>query len=109
MRLKGSPLPYKGRIEIKIGGIWGSVDDLGWDIFDSTVACRQLGFSGAVGAYSGSIYGSGPGPVWLSGVECQGYEKSLARCSHTRMKTFNNSHDARRDANAECFGELFLS
>ena len=99
-------MPYKGRIEIEIGNMWGSVDDRGWDIYDSTVACKQLGFAGAVGTYSGGMYGNGLGPVWISGVECQGHETRLSRCKHKRLQTFNASHDDRRDASVECYGTL---
>jgi len=37
-----------GRLEIYLGGQWGTVCDDFWDSTNSDVACRQLGFSGAV-------------------------------------------------------------
>ena len=40
-----------GRLEIYIGNQWGTVCSDGFDIADAGVACRQLGFEGAI-AYS---------------------------------------------------------
>ena len=40
-----------GRLEIFLNGQWGTVCDDFWDSTDSNVACRQLGYSGAVSPY----------------------------------------------------------
>lgn len=37
-----------GRVVVKINGTWGQICSTRWSIRDATVACRQLGFSGAL-------------------------------------------------------------
>ena len=37
-----------GRLEIYINGQWGTICDDFFDITDANVACKQLGFSGAL-------------------------------------------------------------
>lgn len=31
---------FKGRVEVKIGELWGIVFDIGWDIYDVNVVCK---------------------------------------------------------------------
>ena len=45
MRLRGSSLEYRGRVEICVNGVWGTVCDDLWGSIDASVVCRQLGFS----------------------------------------------------------------
>ena len=44
IRLRGGSSPNEGRVEICIGGNWGTVCDDSWSNLDATVACRQLNF-----------------------------------------------------------------
>ncbi len=45
VQLSGGPTPFEGRVEVCLGGSWGSVCRSGWSSFDAVVTCRQLGFS----------------------------------------------------------------
>ena len=40
--------PTSGRLEIIKDGLWGTVCSYHFDMADANVACRQLGYSGAV-------------------------------------------------------------
>ena len=44
VRLAGSGVPYSGRVEVCVHGVWGSVCDEDWDEEDANVVCRQLDY-----------------------------------------------------------------
>jgi deleted-in-malignant-brain-tumors protein 1 len=79
-------------------------DDL-WDINDANVACRQLGFTNAVGYL---WFGRGKGKVWLDDMACTGSETTLESCSHRGWGV----HDCgihTEDAGVVCLGLVYLS
>lgn len=59
IRLVGGPNPNAGRLEVKIGGWWGSVCSLkGFNDKAAQVACRQLNKPGGL-AHGHGFYGRG--------------------------------------------------
>ena len=50
VRLVGSSYAYRGRVEICVNNVWGTVCDDYFGISDARVVCRQLGYS------SGNIF-----------------------------------------------------
>ena len=72
---------WTGRVEIYYESQWGTVCDDRWDDRDAAVVCCQLGYSGGV-AIGEATYGSGPGPILLDEVGCDGSESKLEDCDN---------------------------
>ncbi|ESO92591.1 hypothetical protein LOTGIDRAFT_216664 [Lottia gigantea] len=107
----------EGRVEISVGGVWGTVCDLFWDKREAGVLCRSLGYSDGY-SVRGAHYGPGSGPVWLSRLRCTGTETDLHRCPHNGFQsevvdgsTYSwrkcQSHDD--DASVVCVDKLKLN
>ena len=45
VRLVNGLFPSQGRVEVCLGGTWGSVCDNAWDRLDAIVVCKQLNMS----------------------------------------------------------------
>ncbi|XP_022809251.1 uncharacterized protein LOC111346215 [Stylophora pistillata] len=89
-----------GRLELQYNGRWGTLCNnwKTWDISDTQVACRQLGFLGAKRYY----YDPGSGPVMMKYVNCKGTEKSLWDCPYTWILNDPYSCSHRLDVGIEC-------
>ncbi|XP_052281888.1 deleted in malignant brain tumors 1 protein-like isoform X1 [Dreissena polymorpha] len=72
---------HYGRVEMQVGGIWGTVCDQYWDKREAAVFCRQLNFTDGE-PVGGAHFGAGSGPIWISHLECKGTEKYLHQCPH---------------------------
>jgi deleted-in-malignant-brain-tumors protein 1 len=106
VRLNGTSTNYQGRVEVKYVGVWGTIDDDGWDILDASVVCRQLGFAGAISAFTGSLFGRGKGPVWFSNVQCNGNETGISQCIYfNNKKSTSSSMNPNAEAGVECYGK----
>jgi deleted-in-malignant-brain-tumors protein 1 len=83
VRLVGGTNVTEGRVEICLGGQWGTICDDFWGVSEARVVCRQLGYSwrGAV-AYSFAQFGQGSGPIALDNLQCSGDEDSLLDCPY---------------------------
>ena len=45
IRLAGSSIPLRGRLEVCVNKTWGTICDDFWDNRDASVVCRMLGYS----------------------------------------------------------------
>uniref|UniRef100_A0A8C2Q3B0 Lysyl oxidase homolog n=1 Tax=Cyprinus carpio TaxID=7962 RepID=A0A8C2Q3B0_CYPCA len=81
LRLAGDKVKhYEGRLEVFYNNEWGTICDDDFSIEAAHVACRELGFLGAVAWSPSAKFGQGEGRIWLDNVHCTGGEKSLAEC-----------------------------
>ena len=72
---------HEGLLEYYYNG-WGYVCDDYWDILDSNVACRSLGFKRASSFESYQLHPNRTAIFTIDDVHCNGNESSLLECSH---------------------------
>jgi hypothetical protein len=70
-----------GRVEVQIGGAWGTICDEFWDDMDATVVCKQLGHGSGLRGPSSSNFGTGTGTILTSSVQCDGTETDIDQCN----------------------------
>eukprot|EP00118_Oscarella_pearsei_P005268 m.24021 g.24021 ORF g.24021 m.24021 type:complete len:1002 (+) comp28562_c0_seq2:1525-4530(+) len=102
VRLVNGPGPSEGRLEIQYGGVWGTICDDQWDMNNTEVACRQLGFSGALSFAKKARYGRGGGTIMMDDVVCRGTESQLEACNFRGWTTSNCDHS--EDIGIKCVG-----
>ncbi|XP_030060558.1 deleted in malignant brain tumors 1 protein-like [Microcaecilia unicolor] len=103
LRLANGEDQCRGRVEVYYNGVWGTVCDIGWDLTDAQVVCRQLGCGSALSAPGNAYYGQGTGSVLLDSVQCTGSEPYLWQCFNSGWATSVCRHS--RDASAVCSGK----
>ena len=88
IRLVAGDGVLSGRLEVNIGGRWGTVcdDDFGSD--DAAVVCRQLGLSGGA---VGDAFGSGA--ILMDNVRCRGSESRIQSCPFVSDHNCGHSED----------------
>ncbi|XP_019854464.1 PREDICTED: scavenger receptor cysteine-rich type 1 protein M130-like isoform X2 [Amphimedon queenslandica] len=94
VRLVDGSLNQEGRVEVCVNGVWGSICGQGWSTSDARVVCKQLGYPDTEPYIStNGKYGAGNGPIFFSGVSCQGWENSFSLCGKTSYRHFTCSHN----------------
>ena len=73
------PSSNSGLVQVRYNNTWGTICSFGWSLQDAHVVCRQLGYINATRILPSSNQNT-PGIIWLSGVQCQGTEKSIGAC-----------------------------
>lgn len=126
----GGATLYEGRVEVLYNSRWGVVCEDGWNLVTAEIACSQLGelelipCSHQYGLETGTLlcvpgYGraisyegsfttvpvSGPVPVWLDDIACNGTETALSACSHSMWGEHNCSPN--RAAGVICSGTKY--
>nr|XP_054765115.1 deleted in malignant brain tumors 1 protein-like [Lytechinus pictus] len=104
--LRNGSKASEGRVEIMYNGSWGTICGSSWDVNDARVVCRMLGFDGALAAPVSGEFGRSKGDIFLSDVQCDGTENSLANCNHAGIGV-NNCKTA-IDSGAICFSGVRL-
>ena len=100
--------PSMGRLEIFHNDKWGTICDDYFDINATQVACRMLGFGGALDFYPNAVLGQGATdePIWLDDVVCEtGTETSFYECNKANFGINNCRHT--EDVGIACFSEFF--
>lgn len=89
--------PSKGRVELAVNGVWGTICDDGFDLDDGHVICRMVGFPAAIAVPGNSAFGNGTGKIWLDNVRCIGNESYILDCESMGLGAFkdcNHGEDA---------------
>ncbi|GAB1610321.1 hypothetical protein Ahia01_001318200, partial [Argonauta hians] len=103
VRLVGGDRVNVGRVEVFYGGQWGTVCDDDWDVRESNIVCRMLGYTGGRPVPS-ARYGAGRGQIWMDNVNCKGSEVSLYNCSTNGWGQHDCGHY--EDAGVVCSSDL---
>ncbi|XP_071836934.1 scavenger receptor cysteine-rich domain-containing protein DMBT1-like [Apostichopus japonicus] len=100
VRLVGGAFPQEGRIEVYHDDQWGTICDHEWDGKDTSVICRQLGYSDIGISRGNATFGEGSGQIWLDEMPCSGLEYHIQHCDRLEWGIHNCGHD--EDAGVSC-------
>ena len=102
MRLVGGSLPNEGRLEVYYNGEWGTVCDNGWDDYDSSLVCSQLGFKSSTLSRQ---FKPGTGRILLDSITCTNKDTVLASCAHFGVGIISVC-DHSKDVGIKCHGMM---
>jgi hypothetical protein len=104
VRLVGGNAENNGRLEVRVGGSWGTVCGDDFSDIDAKVVCRYLSYDvsdSSMFSHTQSL-GGGTGAIFMDDVACVGTETTLASCAHS--STHNCAHS--EDVGVTCSGAL---
>ena len=86
-------VPENGRVEVCLGGKWGTVCDHEWDHQDCQTICKQLGFpyEGAEAKYD-AYFGQGDAHIAVSEVHCDTTAEQFSDCLYSTGTDVSCSH-----------------
>ncbi|XP_053386930.1 uncharacterized protein LOC123542087 [Mercenaria mercenaria] len=105
IRLASTVSGRQGRVEIEVGGVWGTVCDDDFSRNDALVICRMLGLnvSYSHAHYFGNAhYGPGNGTIFVDDLSCSGDEYHINDCSY--LPEHNCAHN--EDVSVICLEDL---
>ena len=68
-RTRSGPVPWMGRAEVRVGGVWGTICDTSWDFNSASVFCRALGYGTAMTPTYRGTHGRGVGEIHYSDIK----------------------------------------
>ncbi|XP_060073519.1 deleted in malignant brain tumors 1 protein-like [Ylistrum balloti] len=93
LRLADGRTSNQGRVEIQIGGTWGTVCDDSFDENAAKVVCRMLHKpSRNAVPVTAAGFGLGQGPIFLDEVRCYGNETDILTCNTNPIGTNDCDH-----------------
>lgn len=98
-------LKYKGRLEIKHKGVWGSICNDFWSRENAEVACRQMMLGPpilVIYTRSQSFEELNISKIWMDDVSCKGTEERLTDCNSRKLGETDCKHS--EDVHIECEG-----
>lgn len=107
VRLMGGRNSGEGRVEIEVGGEWGTVCPDRWTVLEAMVVCKQLGLKYASNAVKSRAFGGIMSRRLASGVECYGDEDNLSDCHHHSLGPMTVcKHNFKAAAGVMCVDKL---
>ncbi|KAL3866174.1 hypothetical protein ACJMK2_043502, partial [Sinanodonta woodiana] len=110
VRIKGGNIPGEGLVEIRTGGVWGSICGQTMTDDEATVLCRMNNFK-----YGTRIryhkFGSLSGQVAINFMKCKGNETSIVDCPLSGFgdKPTESCLSHRYDLAVKCYAHVRLS
>ena len=98
-------------MEIYFNNTWYTVCDIGWDLTDAEVVCRELGYGPVISTRYEMFYGQGSDHISFDNVSCVGTERTISECLYGGWR-IGNCYNESAVAGIKCAdpnGKYFLN